>query len=205
MNARFVSRGAVSAVLAGTLTLLSGCAAEQADPRTTVAETLSPGAQQGLLRLAVSAEQLPPLRRTTDVLSADDVAAQATLPDLAQTLETTGYVGGVKVEYRGDSRRLTGVESQVLAFSSEEGAAEFVDYLTRNAGSFFGDPIKVKPVVIAGRGGWRIDPPLCGCAGAQPLSAGTLRIGTRVIVLQITGPKADPRTVRTLLSTSLDA
>ncbi len=188
---------------AGVLVLLSGCGSDPTEPRLTVEGALSSSERQGLVDLAVSAEQLPPLRRTTQQLSSSDVAAQAALPDLEQTLEATGFGGGVKVEYRGDSRQLTGVESQVLMFSTTEGAIEFSDYLVQHAASFFGDPIKVKAIVVDGRDGWRIDPPICGCAGAQPLSAGAVRVGTNVVVLQITGPKADQTLVQDLLAASL--
>ncbi len=169
----------------------------------TVDMALSPDERQDVVDLAVRAEQLPPLRRTTDQLSRDDVVAQASLPDLEQTLSSTGFRGGVKIEYRGVSSRLTGVESQVLVFSSQEGAAEFSEYLAEHAAAFFGDPIDVQPIVVGGRDGWRIDPPVCDCAGAQPLSAGAVHVGTSVVVLQITGPKADPQMVQGLLSESL--
>lgn len=184
----------------GVLTLLLGCGTDQTD---TAEAALSPSERQNLVELAVNAEQLPPLRRTTSLLFGDDVVAQAALSDLGQTLDATGFRGGVKVEYRGVSPRLTGVESQVLAFSSEEGAAEFSGYLAQHAASFFGDPIKVEPIVIGGRDGWRIDPPVCDCAGAQPLSAGAVQVGSKVVVLQITGPKADPKMVQELLAASL--
>jgi hypothetical protein len=187
----------------GVLTLLLGCGTDQTDQTDTAEAALSPSERQDLVELAVSAEQLPPLRRTRSLLFVDDVVAQAALSDLGQTLDGTGFRGGVKVEYRGVSPRLTGVESQVLAFSSEEGAAEFSEYLAQHAASFFGDPIKVEPIVIGGRDGWRIDPPVCDCAGAQPLSAGAVHVGSNVVVLQITGPKADPKTVRELLAASL--
>lgn len=196
------------AVCVGVLALLTSCGAEQSEPtqnRGSVAATLGPGERQDLADLAVSAEDLPPLRRTVSPLVRDDIVAEASLSDLEETLDATGFKGGVKVEYRGASPQLTGVESQVLAFSSEAGAAEFSDYLAANAAAFFGDPIKVKPVVIAGRDGWRIDPPVCDCAGAQPLSAGAVLVGTHVVVLQITGPKADPKMVHELLAASLEA
>ncbi|MCZ3388966.1 MAG: hypothetical protein LH645_07535 [Actinomycetia bacterium] len=194
------------AVCVGVLALLPGCEREQPEEpeQANIAEAaLSPGERQDVAALAVSAEQLPPLRRTTDQLSRDDVVAQAALPDLEQTLDAAGFRGGVKVEYRGVSPRLTGVESQVLAFSSQEGAAKFSKYLAQHAAAFFGDPIEVQPIVVGDLAGWRIDPPVCDCAGAQPLSAGAVHVGANVVVLQITGPKADPKMVQGLLSASL--
>jgi hypothetical protein len=158
-----------------------------------------------MVKLAVGAQQLPPLRRTVARLSRDDVLAQAILPDLAQVLDHSGFRGGVKVEYRGSSPRLTGVESQVIVFSSEEGAAEFGAYLAENAAGFFGDPIEVKPILVGGLDGWRIDPPVCDCAGAQPLSAGAVLVDTKVVVLQITGPKASPRMVQKLMVTAVQS
>lgn len=194
-------------MFAGVLVLLSGCGGEpsgESAQGNTVEAALSPGERRDVVDLAVRAEQLPPLRRTTALLSRDDVVAQAGLPDLEQTLDATGFRGGMKVEYRGISPRLTGVESQVLAFSSQEGAAVFTEYLAQHAAAFFGDPIEVAPIVVGGRDGWRIDPPVCDCAGAQPLSAGAVQVGTKVVVLQITGPKADPKMVQNLLAASLN-
>jgi hypothetical protein len=187
------------------LVLTSGCGGEETEEVNATEATLSPGERKDLLELAVSAEQLPPLGRTTEWLIDDDVVAQASVPDLRQVLDAAEFRGGVKVEYRGDSPRLTGVESQVLTFSSEEGAADFSDYLAQHAGSFFGEPIEVEPMAVGGRDGWRIDPPVCDCAGAQPLSAGAVHAGPNVIVLQITGPKASPNAVKELLTASVSA
>lgn len=201
------SRVVFVALCGGVLSLLFGCGGEPSAEslRPTVEASLSPDERREVVDLAVAAEQLAPLRRTTVRLSRDDVVAQASLPDLEQTLSDTGFRGGVKVEYRGISPRLTGVESQVLAFSSQEGAAGFTEYLAQHAASFFGDPIKVTRIEVGGRDAWRIDPPVCDCAGAQPLSAGAVQVGTKVVVLQITGPKADPKMVKHLLAVSLGA
>lgn len=136
-------------------------------------------------------------------LTSDDVVAQADLPDLKQTLETAGFRGGLKLEYRGVSPRLTGVESQVLAFTSAAGAATFGEYLAEHAGAFFGEPITVSPVVLGDREAWRFDPPVCDCAGAQPLSAGAVQVGGNLVVLQITGPEADAGMMKRLLAATV--
>jgi hypothetical protein len=101
------------------------------------------------------------------------------------------------------SPRLTGVESQVLAFASDAGAATFGEYLAEHAGAFFGEPITVSPVVLGDREAWRFDPPVCDCAGAQPLSAGAVQVGPHVVVLQITGPEADARMMKRLLGAAV--
>ena len=187
----------------GVLVVLTGCTSDDAEDVTAPPAALTSAERGVLVDLAVSPEQLPPLRQTSEQLSTDDVVALADLADLRGALDSAGFRGGQKVEYRGVSARLTGVESQVLAFTSDAGAAAFGEYLADNAGAFFGEPITVKPVVLDGRQAWRIDPPVCDCAGAQPLSAGALQVGPNLAILQITGPEADARMMKRLLATAL--
>lgn len=190
----------------GVLVLLSGCSsggAEDVDSVTVPLASLTSAERRALVELTVRPEQLSELRHTSEILSTDDVVALADLPDLEETLEDAGFRGGIKQEYRGVSARLTGVESQVLAFASDAGAAEFAAYLAEHAGAFFGEPITVTPVMLGDLEAWRIDPPVCDCAGAQPLSAGAARVGSNVVVLQITGPEADQAMMKDLLVASV--
>jgi len=155
--------------------------------------------QHALGAWLVDASELPRLRQTSKTLSLEDVVAEAYLPDLAETLNASGFRGGVQHEFRGRSRQLTGVESQALAFLTPAGAADFGQYVADHASAFFGSPTKVTPLTMGGYAGWLFDPPVCACAGAQPLSAGALQVGDKLLVLQITGPEADARTLRGLL------
>jgi hypothetical protein len=188
---------------AGVLALVSACGSEVAERVSPTPSAVTSAERKELLELAVSADQLPPLNRTSASLTSDDVVAQADLPDLRETLESAGFRGGLKLEYRGVSPRLTGVESQVLAFTLDSGAAEFGEYLAEHAGAFFGEPITVAPIVLEGREAWRFDPPVCDCAGAQPLSAGAVQNGSKLVILQITGPEADAVMLKRLLATAL--
>jgi len=196
----------LAAVCIGLLVLLSGCRTEEgAEESPAISSALSEADRKALVELAVGAGQLPPLTRTSESLTANDVIVQADLSDLGDALASTGFEHGVKLEYRGASPRLTGVESQVLAFASDAGAAEFSAYLAEHAGAFFGEPITVASIMVGDLEAWRIDPPVCDCAGAQPLSAGAVQVGSDVVVLQITGPKADPAMMKNLLVKSVDA
>ena len=171
------------------------------EPAATAA-SLTAAEQDALAGFAVGADQLPALRETSRSLTRQDVEDLADLPDLGEALDASGFRGGVDLEYRGKSRQLTGVESQVLAFSSPEGAASFGDYLSANAGGFFGVPTGVERVDVRGRSAWVFDPPLCNCAGAQPFVAGAMVDGADVLVLQITGPQVNARLFRQLLSST---
>ena len=187
------------------LVVVPGCGSGCDESVTPTPSAVTSAERKELVELAVSAEQLPPLDRTSLSLTSDDVVAQADLPELRETLASAGFRGGLKLEYRGVSPRLTGVESQVLAFASDPGAAEFTRYLAEHAGAFFGEPIVVSSVVLDGREAWRFDPPVCDCAGAQPLSAGAVQVGPNLVVLQITGPEADAMMMKSLLAAALTA
>ena len=82
------------AVCVGVLALLTSCGTEQSEPTQnggSVAATLGPGEKQDLADLAVSAADLPPLRRTVDPLVREDIVAEASLSDLEETLDATGF------------------------------------------------------------------------------------------------------------------
>lgn len=191
------------AICVAILAAASACGSSGSESAPPTPPALTSAEREQLAELAVSADQLPPLERTSTSLTSDDVVAQANLRDLDDALVAAGFAGGLKREYRGVSPRLTGVESQVLAFTSDAGAAQFGAYLAEHAGAFFGEPITVEPVVLEGRQAWRIDPPVCDCAGAQPLSAGAVLEGSRLVVLQITGPEADAVMMKRLLAAGL--
>ena len=177
MRARHASRVVVGVWFAVALLATPGCGSSAAPVVAPTVASLGAGEQQALVERVVSASQLPGLRKTTRTLTRDDVVAEADLADLGETLDAAGFRGGIEHEYRGVSRTLNGVESQVLAFSSADGARAFGDYLSRNAGAFFGEPTEVKPMTVDGRTGWLFDPPACNCAGAEPLTAGAVQVG----------------------------
>jgi hypothetical protein len=178
---------------------LTGCSSDEAPSPTVAVTPLSASERQALTEWVVDGSSLSRLRRTTRVLTREDVVAAAYLPDLEETLSATGFRGGVVHEYRGRSRQLTGVESQVLAFSSRDGATDFSAYLSEHADGFFGEPTEVVPLTLGGHAGWLFEPPVCDCAGAYPISAGALQVDDKVLVLQITGPEANARQLRGLL------
>jgi len=199
VSVRLLSTRSTVGLCAGLVVMLSGCASEPEPDVAPPAAPLTATEQRALVDHLVGAEELPPMRRTSDTLTREDIVAEADLPDLGATLDTAGFRGGLKREYRGESRQLTGVESQVLAFSSSVGARAFNTYLSKHAGAFFGEPTGVQRFTVDGRDGWLFDPPLCGCAGAQPLGAGAVQVASEVLVLQITGPRADSHLLRILL------
>lgn len=159
----------------------------------------------GTVRHAPSAAGvLPPhaiagLPAVTRALSATDVQKDSSVHDLAARLRRWGYRGGWQRTFQGESRRLTLVVSRSLTFSASTGAAAFVAFLGRHIDSFY--PFAVsKPLAVSGQSGWLIKPPLCACHMAQPLYAGVTRMGRQVRWLEINGPLASGRMLRTLLS-----
>jgi hypothetical protein len=147
---------------------------------------------------------LPPhaiagLPAVTRALSATDVQKDSSVHDLAGRLRRWGYQGGWQRTFQGESRRLTLVVSRSLTFGANKGAAAFVAFVRRHIDSFYPFAIS-KPLAVSGQSGWLITPPLCACHMAQPLYAGVARMGRQVRWLEINGPLASARVLRTLLA-----
>ena len=147
---------------------------------------------------------LPPhaiagLPAVTRALSATDVQKDSSVHDLTARLRRWGYRGGWQRTFQGESRRLTLVVSRSLTFAASAGAAAFLAFFGRHIDSFYPFAIS-KPLAIPGQPGWLIKSPLCACHMAQPLYAGVTRLGRQVTWLEINGPRASGRALRTLLS-----
>jgi hypothetical protein len=139
------------------------------------------------------------LPTVTKPLTARDVQADSTLPDLTAQLTAWGYLGGWQRTFQGESRRLTLVVSRSLDFRGSAGASAFVSYLHRRIASFY-PYAQSWPVTVAGRSGWVIAPPLCACHMANPLLAGVVWQRHQVWWLEINGPRASTRLLIRLLT-----
>ena len=189
-------------VMALLLVPVAGCASSDgggASESPAAASTLSASVRAEARRLVVQPSSLPELPNTVQPLTLVDVAKDANLPDLQSTLVAAGFLGGLERDFRGRSRTLTGAESRALVFSSNAGATTYAHYVKENAGAFFGVPTKVRPVRVAGYDGWQMVPPPCACPGAEPLYAAVVADGSRVVWLQITGPRVSPAQLRALI------
>lgn len=135
----------------------------------------------------------------TQPLTGRDVQKDSTAPDLAARLDRWGYVGGWQRTFQGESRRLTLVVSRSLQFKNSPGAAAFVAYMHQKVGSFYPFALTSR-LIMPGRSGWVIRPPLCGCHMANPLVVGVTAQGRKVSWLEINGPEATTRLLTRLLA-----
>jgi hypothetical protein len=139
------------------------------------------------------------LPATTRPLSAADVQKDSSRAGLAARLNRWGYLGGWQRTFQGESRRLTLVVSRSLAFASRAGARAFIGYLDSHLDSFY--PFATsRRLAVGGQSGWLIRPPMCACHMAQPFYVGVTVAGPLVRWLEINGPRASERMLRTLLS-----
>jgi hypothetical protein len=135
----------------------------------------------------------------TQPLTRQDVQKDSTVPGLAARLAGWGYLGGWQRTFQGESRRLTLVVSRSLRFKTSPGAAAFVAYMHQKVGNFYPFAL-TSQLGMAGRSGWVIRPPLCGCHMATPLVVGVAAQGRKVSWLEINGPQASTRLLTQLLA-----
>jgi hypothetical protein len=134
------------------------------------------------------ADAVPGIPSTTRALTAVDLAEDASIPGLASTIASFGFVAGRERTFQGQSKHLTYVVSRSLAFASPAGARRFVSYVRSKTASFFGVGATVRRLV--GREGWLFDPPACACHLANPVLVAVLPAGSDVVWLEINGPDA---------------
>ena len=178
-------RAALALAVAAAAVSLAGCGGTARHPPSAT----------GVL----PAHAIAGLPAVTRELSAADVQKDSGVHDLAALLRRWGYQRGWQRTFQGESRRLTLVVSRSLTFGASAGAAAFVAFLGRHVDAFYPFAIS-KPLATSGQSGWLIKPPLCACHMAQPLYVGVTRTGRQVRWLEINGPRASGRMLRTLLS-----
>jgi hypothetical protein len=147
----------------------------------------------------LAASSVPGVPSVTTVLTEDDLAKDASIPDLASQIANWGYVDGRQRTFQGQSRHLSLVVSRALVFQHPTGAASFVAFVRKNSGAYFGDATQVQALRADGRSGWMFTPAPCACHMANPAMIGVLEMGPQVIWLQINGPDASPALLLRLL------
>jgi hypothetical protein len=177
-------------VLVASLTL-AGCGASASHPTAPPASVRATGI------LPVSAvPELPPV---THRLSALDVSKDSSIPGLARRLDKWGYLGGWQRTFQGESRRLTLVISRSLSFRDDTGASSFVHYMHAHIAGFFPFAL-VMPLSVSGGSGWLFEPPECACHMANPYLVGVALSGRRVTWLEINGPLATAKMLRSMFA-----
>jgi hypothetical protein len=197
----------VFAALAAVLLLVgTGCDGGASSPEPVTAPTPPVDALVATARAGlVSPRQLPGLSGATKTLDADQIADEAADPAVGSRLDADGFVVAVRRDLRGRARDVTGADSRVLVFAQPQGAESFLESVAEDPDPFFGGPADVRPLSIKGAEGVLITPPMCACAGAQPVYVGLVADGSRLLWLQITGPRATAADVRDLLGRAVGA
>jgi hypothetical protein len=139
------------------------------------------------------------------MMTAEEIAGEAGDDALLAQLEADGFVGALRRDLRGRSRDIAGADSRVLVFADATGAEAFLKSVAADPDPFFGGPADVRTLEVAGAEGVVIKPPMCACAGAQPVYVGLVTAGSRLLWLQITGARASADDVRELLTDGAEA
>ena len=193
--AAFAAAALVSVVVAG-------CGGGGSSPAVEASPTASE-------RLAVARDSLlspnevAGLTGETTTMDASDLSSEASDPEVATWLDDDEFVGAVRRDLRGRARDVTGADSRVLVFADAEGATSFLDAVADDPDPFFGTPSTVRPLSLGETGGVLIKPPVCACAGAQPVYVALATDDNRLLWLQITGPRATAADAKRLLGTVL--
>jgi hypothetical protein len=187
-------KAAIRAGLVAAIVLCAGAFAFEALSRADS----KPGAP---VPPALPASALSYLPSHATVVTSDQLAKDASLQSLPSTLDHLGFVTGRQRVFQGPSRHhLTFVESRTLHFATPAGAAGYVAYVGRHAGSYVGQIPTVRPLRSGGRSGVLIVAPLCACHMAQPNLYGIVTSGRRVTWLEINGPGATRAVLAALLA-----
>jgi len=147
----------------------------------------------------LASSSVPGVPSVTTVLTGDDLAKDASIPELASKIATWGYVDGRQRTFQGQSRHLTLVVSRALVFNQPAGARSFVTFVRNNSVPYFGDATQVRTLKADGRSGWMFTPAPCACHMANPAMIGVLETGSQVVWLEINGPDASPALLIRLL------
>ena len=203
-------RRGLTALIAGLVLLVtaSACAGDPTTNPLSSGSSTSDAATPDLgdaRDALLSRAQLPRLFGQVTTLTAEDVAGEAGDDALLDQLDEDGFVGAVRRDLRGRSRDIAGADSRVLVFSEPAGAQAFLTAVADDPDPFFGGPAEVKPLEVAGAEGVLIKPPMCACAGAQPVYVGLVTAGSWLLWLQITGARASAADVRELLTDRVEA
>jgi hypothetical protein len=145
------------------------------------------------------ASAVPYLPSHVSSLTAADLLKDGIQPGLAGDLARWDFRAGAERMFHGRSHKLQLVVARTLDFGGSTGARAYVAYVKRHAGGIMGaDPV-ASPLVSGSRRGWLFVPAGCACHMAQPAVIGIVSGGHRVSYLEVNGPDATPKALRTLL------
>lgn len=175
-------RGALLAVVATTV--LTGCGSSTAAGPPS---TLPAGA-------------VPYLTSWVKPLSPARLAREAGDPAFAGRLRRWGFEAGADRYFQGESRRLQVVDSRTLRFRGSRGAMAFVAFMRTHLNPILGSFPQVSGYRSEGRRGILAVAQECQCHLANPTFLAVVVRGPIVSWLEINGPAATRRRVKTLLA-----
>lgn len=146
----------------------------------------------------LSASAVAYLPSTHHTLTAAGLAREIRRPALASELARWGFRAAAERSFQGESHRLTVVDSRTFQFATPAGARSFLRFVRGHAAVYLGAYPTVAAFTTSGRSGWTFRAQSCACPGATPLWLGVVSAGTRVTWLEINGPDATVRTLRSL-------
>jgi len=191
---RRMSRNLLTGVAVG---VLAACGVA-ASPGSATPSATGPTAAQVASLLQIPA--LPQLAVVTKLVTAADIAKDASIPGFADSITGFGYAAGVQRTFQGPSKHLTLAISRTLTFATPTGAAGYVAYVRTHATTYFGIGADISALTSSGRRGWLYVPPACACHMANPDVIGLVSDGPYVVSLEINGPDATPALLRRLLN-----
>jgi hypothetical protein len=145
------------------------------------------------------ASAVPYLPSHVGSLTATDLLKDGIQPGLAGDLSRWDFRAGAQRTFHGRSHKLQLVVARTLDFGGATGARAYVAYVKQHASGIMGaDPV-ASPLISGARRGWLFMPAGCACHMAQPAVIGIVSGGRRVSYLEVNGPDATGKALRTLL------
>jgi hypothetical protein len=178
-------RARITATAALAVSVLGACGAAEQEPA-------------GPAPAALPAKALPYLEAKQRTLTAAILARETPAPGLGDKLATWGYRTGFSRSFQGDSRRLKVAESRTLRFGTARGAAAFVAAVRARPSAFYPGGIAARDFSSRGRHGLVVRAMSCSCHMANPAFLGVVARRGTVSWLEISGPRASVRALRTL-------
>ncbi len=140
---------------------------------------------------------LPSRRKALD---AAFLAREAQAPALTAALARWGFYAGEDRYFQGESRRLQLVDSRTLRFRTGSGASGYVDFMRGHLDAYLGSYPKLHRFSSQGRAGFLAAGQECQCHLADPAFLAAVAGRRTVTWLEINGPGATPRTLRSLIA-----
>ncbi len=128
------------------------------------------------------------------------LAREAQAPGLAASLARWGFYAGEDRYFQGESRKLQLVDSRTLRFRTGSGATAYVDFMRGHLNAYVGSYPQVRRFSSNGRAGFLATGQECQCHLANPAFLAAVAGPGTVTWLEINGPGATRRTLRSLIA-----